>query len=512
MEATRQLEGLQGNDIKFRRMYQILHDKQPKGAWAPDKRQAGAVRLQLALYLMSQKHYEDAQLASRPFLDIPPYRDHPVANLIHGLIHYHQWYELVKQEVEQASERRVVGPVKSEEVDFSEGVGENEGAFGDNHVHKRYIGDGKYASRPDVDVLSESASMFDANSSEGNLVVSSKKRIDELLLHDVKEESQWNFYDDMDEENERSYMKKAKVVYTVDLDRTLFPFSLPRSYHGKSYVVLMGTVTAKGCHSNAIKHLREALSLDKHSTAALLPLVQLMLARADVEGAYEEIEKCCQGSSHCIPFRIKCMLLESLTPKNKDMLAHVYEEVLEVDPSSVHSIEGLIDMHKIGDYRTETLVQHLALHLDGCPGSLLVWRKLAFCFQKLKEAENEHVKEIDGVSEEPQEQTAQDALEPDFFQQEGVQEAWNIRERWWPVKHFRSECIQEESNAKGILWLVHKAASGAHIFGPSTCYVSEVEKHLRISGSLRHLAKLQKHKENSFNLLARFTIPKRHKE
>ena len=31
MEVMRQVGGLEGNDLKTRRMYQILHDKQPKG-------------------------------------------------------------------------------------------------------------------------------------------------------------------------------------------------------------------------------------------------------------------------------------------------------------------------------------------------------------------------------------------------------------------------------------------------------------------------------------------------
>ena len=38
MEAMRQVGGLEGNDLKTRRIYQILHDKQPKGnILRPDK-------------------------------------------------------------------------------------------------------------------------------------------------------------------------------------------------------------------------------------------------------------------------------------------------------------------------------------------------------------------------------------------------------------------------------------------------------------------------------------------
>ena len=38
MEAMRQVGVLEGNDLKTRRIYQILHDKQPKGnIFHPDK-------------------------------------------------------------------------------------------------------------------------------------------------------------------------------------------------------------------------------------------------------------------------------------------------------------------------------------------------------------------------------------------------------------------------------------------------------------------------------------------
>eukprot|EP00250_Pteridium_aquilinum_P009629 c18811_g1_i1 orf=239-1561(+) len=437
-------------------------------------------------------------------MDIPPYRDHPLANYVHGLIRYYQWFELVQQEVEKESQRRAVGNVNRVDVDFSEGVGENDGVFSDDRTHKAGFSN-EYTFRLDDDLLSEDTSTFDANCNKGNGFQSSKKIHREPISLNVKEETPWNFYDDAEEDNEKSYMKKARVVYATDLDGRLFPFSLPSQYLGKSYIISMGTATLKNSHSTAVKHLRDTLSLDRHSTAALLPLVQLMLAGADVEGAFSEIEKCCQKFSDCNSFRMKCMLLESLTPKNKDMLIYAYEEVLMKDPSSVHPIERLIDMHKAGEYRTKFLLQNLGLHLDACPGSLLVWRKLALCFRRLKEAESEHAKETVVVDEDL---AAQETSEVDFLQQESVQEAWKLRKRWWLVKHFRDECIGEELNSKGIQWLVFKAASAAHIYGSHMQYVLDAEKHLQRLQMYPHLEKLQRHKGSCFDLLAHFTTPK----
>lgn len=433
------------------------------------------------------------------FMDIPPYRDHPLANLVHGLIHYCQWFELVKQEVEQESERRVSGHVKMEDLDFSEGVGENDGVYSDNHANKGNFSNEEYTFRLDDDFLSEDTSTFDVKNKEGNGFRFSNRMCREP---NVKEETPWNFYDDIEEDNEKSYMKKARVIYTADLDERLFPFALPCQYVGKSYSILMGTATLKNSYSTAVKHLRDTLSLDRHSTCAFLPLVQLMLAGADVEGAYAEIEKCCQKFSDSDTFRIKCMFLESLSPKNNDMLINAYEEVLEKDPSSVHPLERLIDMHKSGEYRTEALFQRLGLHLDACQGSILIWRKLAVCFQRLKEAESELAKTIVEINKDP---AVQDASEVDFLQQESFQETWKLRKRWWLVKHFRIECIEEELNAKGIQWLVFKAASAAHIYGSCVQYVLEAEKHLQMLGNYSLMEKLQRHKGNSFDLLAHFT-------
>ena len=44
-----------------------------------------------------------------------------------------------------------------------------------------------------------------------------------------------------------------------------------------------------------------------------------------------------------------CSLLESLTPKNREMLIHFYETLVEIDPAYTHAVEGLINMHNAGE-------------------------------------------------------------------------------------------------------------------------------------------------------------------
>ncbi|KAI5060255.1 hypothetical protein GOP47_0024675 [Adiantum capillus-veneris] len=501
MEVTRQLEGLEGNDYKFRRMYQILHDKQPKGPWSRDKAGAGAIRLELALHLMSLKQFEDANLASEPFMDVPPYRDHSLANLVHGLIHYYQWFELIKQEVEQELGRRVMGVSKEEDVDFSEGVGENEDVFNGLHSHKADCSNKNYTFGLDDDFHSEDTSTL-VHSENEREVFRSAQKLEELVPHIVKDETLWNIYDDAEEDFEKSYMKKARVLYNKDLDEMLFPFRLPRQYWGKDYVLSTQTATQKNSHSIATKHLRDTLSLENNSTAALLPLVQLMLAGADIEGAFSEIDKCCKKFSDCTSFRIKCLFLESLTPKNKEMLINAYEELLKKDPSSVQTVERLIEMHKAGNYTTEALIHQLGLHLDACPGSVLIWKKLALCFQRLKEADVQHCKEIKEMNNDV---AVQGTGKVNLLQQVSAREEWKFRERWWLVKHFQKEGIEAELNAKGSQWLLFKAASAAHIYGPHMHYVLEAEKNLQALGNYLYLEKLQRHKRSSSDLIALLT-------
>ncbi|MCO5573757.1 hypothetical protein L7F22_027531 [Adiantum nelumboides] len=294
MEVTRQLEGLtQGNDFKFRKMYQIFLDKQPKGPWSRSKADAGVVRLELALHLLSQGQFEDANLASEPFMDVPPYRDHSLANLVHGLIHYYQWFNLIKQKVEQELGRVAMRIGEKEDVDFSEGVGENDNVF--NHSYKADHSNDRYTFRLDDDLHSEETSTLEHGSR-------SSQMLKEPVPHIVKEETLWNIYDDADEDIEKGYIRKARVLYNKDLDEKLFPFKLPRQYWGKDYVLSTQTATQKNSHSIAVKHLRDALSLENNSTAALLPLVQLLLAGADIEGTFSEIDKCCKKFSDCTSF------------------------------------------------------------------------------------------------------------------------------------------------------------------------------------------------------------------
>lgn len=502
MEVTRQLEGLEGNDTKFGTMYQFLYDKQPKYRFAHDQTQGGAVRLEQALYLMGQGRYEEAQLATRPLIDVPPYRDHAVANMIHGLILHHQWYELVSQELMRASKGKEYLQYKSERMGLIEGVGENEELINHNKGYEASFIKGNLSSKVDDDTTSEcSALPSDCNISEDNAFRPARK----CFQKDRKDNLQ-SFYDDTEEEREKQYLKGAQVICTPDMDRKLFSLCLPRFCRGKNYVVPMETTKVKGAHSNAIKHLQRALSLDTHLTMALLPLVQLMLAGADVKGSYEQIERCCEGSGHSIPFRIKAMLLESLTPRNTDMLSRCYEDTLERDPASMQSINGLINLHQNGEYRTEALLEYIACHLDGSSGSLAVWRKMMSCFKELKEAGEECNKTEDRFCEGFRKETVFDVLNKplDSILEDYVHKTWSTREIWWPLKHFKIECIDQELKLEGgCKRVVYKAACAAHIFGLSTNYVLEVQKYLRESGGQSDLLKLQEHEENSFNLLSR---------
>ncbi|MCO5573756.1 hypothetical protein L7F22_027530 [Adiantum nelumboides] len=146
--------------------------------------------------------------------------------------------------------------------------------------------------------------------------------------------------------------------------------------------------------------------------------------------------------------KIKCLFLESLTPTNKEMLLTAYEELLKKDPSSGQTVERLIEMHKAGNYSTEALLDYVCLHLDACPGSVVVWKKLASCFQRLKEAEVQHCKEI---METNNDAAVQDTGRVKFLRQVSVQDEWKCRERWWLVKHFQKDTMEEELNSKGML-------------------------------------------------------------
>jgi hypothetical protein len=59
------------------------------------------------------------------------------------------------------------------------------------------------------------------------------------------------------------------------LDQTLFPFYPSGVCIGDDYAIVMRTDALKSSHTNAIKYLRKALSLDNNTTSALIPLTQV---------------------------------------------------------------------------------------------------------------------------------------------------------------------------------------------------------------------------------------------
>eukprot|EP00249_Psilotum_nudum_P012114 c23587_g1_i2 orf=404-1735(-) len=424
------------------------------------------------------------------FMDVPPYRDHAVANVIHGLIFYNMWHELAIQDLKVSLRSKLDHVPDDMNMGLLEEVGENGDVDDCSSMH-----DGCSERESSRDILEvDLASKKSAERDEVGLLKGHCKS----NLHDSHKISSQGFYSDMDEEQERIYLRTASILCTPDMDKQLFPVHLPKIYHGHVYMIPMRTPRILGHYTNAVKHLRQALNEVPHLAGALVPLVQLLLAAPDVESAYMEIDKCCQASDHILPFRIKCELLESLVPKNTPMLVHSYEEILDRDASSEQAIKALIHMHDIGEYCTVTLVEYLAHHLDGSWGSGDVWEKLAnifLQFSKVKENISKDVPEVgcNGAG----------SKSLQCFPQHNVRSAWKERCTWWPYKHFKHGNINQEQNQNGgSQILAYKAACAAHIFGSDWYYVTEVRKKLNEINNATLCTLLEEHTQQSLNLLA----------
>ncbi|KAG0580271.1 hypothetical protein KC19_4G162000 [Ceratodon purpureus] len=458
MEVLRQADPGKSNIKKIKRLYRILQRKQLNQV------SRGNIQLELAIYLMSLgdlDSYEASYNEIRPIVDVPPFRDDPVVNLCHGYTLHRLWHDRVVQDVEKQFVQDLGARPQHgvDRGDYEEGGGDNDFM--------------------DVDVRGEEDSMM------GTLVVRQTSGTDMNsgeMTGDMPFNSQGDlrgFYEEDEQGAEvDDFWKTAVVRWSPDLDRRLFPVRLPQTRTKHLYIVPMDNGRTRDAHSSAIKYLKRALSLAPDMTPALLPLVQLLLAAGDVRGALEEIEKCC-STPHLLPLSIKALLLESVDSKSTSQLAKCYETILDVNPSSSLSLDRLVQLHSSGKYRTEALVECIAVHLDVTRGLLEVWQQLAACLSHLSQRQEEGFGTFGQPQDEDSEEMEKDGGAEDAPYQIWKKKVWDDRKSWWRHKHFHEKSINSEQRVDGD-WkrIAYKAACSVHILGVGNVYEVEVSQAL----------------------------------
>ncbi|KAG4383148.1 hypothetical protein GLYMA_13G009900v4 [Glycine max] len=245
-------------------------------------------------------------------------------------------------------------------------------------------------------------------------------------------------------------------------------------------------------YKNAVKYLQLALRSEPSASAALLPLIQLLLMGGHVDEALNMLEKQCCNSASVLPIRARAALLEHFDGNNSLLLRSCFEDMLKKDPTCSDALAKLIKMHQNGDYSLESLLEMIALHLDATDAEYNTWRVFSSCFLRLSSYEDEH-KQHCALNKTPK-----------LFTDGISGKSWRLRCRWWLTRHFSNRKLESEIEAGDLQLLTYKAACASYMYGWEYSYVTKAYSHLEKENGNELLLFLDEYRGNSFGIYQKF--------
>ncbi|GJN11977.1 hypothetical protein PR202_ga30217 [Eleusine coracana subsp. coracana] len=274
----------QGSRSRYYHRTQKLFDVwMRKLTWLPTSPKKDLVKLELALFYLSQGKIDNAYNTTRSLISREGLKTEPILNLIHGLISYDKWYSGLPKDMQV------------EELDVYNVSSANSMAT-----------DGCEAS----DLLDNSDdSSLRVHDDASSHACSSERLLEKSLLP--------------------LRLNPATEISNDCFDSYWRYKSAPNSFY-----------------EDAEKCLRLALHSNPPVMAALLPLIQLLLLGDKLKDALNELQSICNSSSTALPFRLRGRLLECFDENQVLTISCCYEEALRIDATCSYSIERLITMHR----------------------------------------------------------------------------------------------------------------------------------------------------------------------
>ncbi|XP_027342750.1 uncharacterized protein LOC113855340 [Abrus precatorius] len=258
-------------------------------------------------------------------------------------------------------------------------------------------------------------------------------------------------------------------------------------------------------YKNAVKYLHLALNSTPSASAALLPLIQLLLIGGQVDEALDRLEKQCNNSASVLPIRVRAALLERFDRNNSPLLLSCFEDILKKDPTSSDAIAKLIKMHQNGDYSLESLLEMIALHLDASDADNNTWKVFSLCFFKLSHYEEDCISACPIQKEDGQRsQHCSITKTPKIFTDGISGKSWRLRCRWWLTRHFSNSKLESEIEAGDLQLLAYKAACASYMYGQEFSYVAKAYSHLEKENDKELLLFLDEHRGNSYGIYQKF--------
>ncbi|XP_017424807.2 uncharacterized protein LOC108333857 [Vigna angularis] len=255
---------------------------------------------------------------------------------------------------------------------------------------------------------------------------------------------------------------------------------------------------------NSVKYLQLALNSEPSASAALLPLVQLLLMGGQVDEALNMLEKQCCNAASVLPLRVRAALLERFDRNNSGMLLICFENILKKDPTCSDALAKLIKMHQNGEYSLESMLEMIALHLDATDSEHNTWKVLSSCFLTLYSYEEDCMSSCPMQTKNGHKQLRSFDKTPKIFTDGTSGKSWYLRCRWWITRHFSNSKLESEIESGDLQLLTCKAACASYMYGREFSYVEKAYSHLEKENDKELLSFLDKHrgKENDKELLS----------
>ncbi|KAF7099949.1 hypothetical protein CFC21_101522 [Triticum aestivum] len=408
--------------------------------WLPTCAKKHMVKLELALFYLSQGKIDDAHNATRVLIAKDGLKMEPTLNLIHGLISYDKWYSGLPKDMQL--ERF---DVYNESCKISVSLN----ACGENCLQD------SSDDNCSIDVDNASFPACSSESSINNGNIDKKCKIPEkksCFVYPVKEnDSVDSQVKEVVSADFRSVFFNTSDAPTCGLERTLLPLRLKHATGSSSdcfdsYWKYKSTPNT--FYADAERCLRVALHSSPPVMAALLPLIQILLLGDKLKDALCELERTCRSSTTALPFRLRGRLLEYFDQNQVSAISSCYEEALQRDPTCSYSVERLTEMHRKGEAS------------------------------------------INAFS----------SLSSVFFEQH-TRESWKLRCKWWMNRHFSQNIYMSETAKGDCKLLASKASCASHMLGPGFPYVKAAKSYLSKQEAKDESGFLSRNMENSVKLL-----------
>uniref|UniRef100_M8B481 Uncharacterized protein n=1 Tax=Aegilops tauschii TaxID=37682 RepID=M8B481_AEGTA len=426
----------------------------------------------------------------------------PTLNLIHGLISYDKWYSGLPKDMQL--ERFDVYNESCKISVSSNTCGEN--GLQDSSDDNCSI---------DVDDASFPACSSESSINNGNIDKKCKIPKKSRSVYPVKENDSVDSQvkEEVFSADFRSVFFNTSDAPTCGLEQSLLPLRLKHAAGTSSdcfdsYWKYKSTPNA--FYADAERCLKVALHSSPPVMAALLPLIQILLLGDKLKDALCELEKPCRSSTTALPFRLRGRLLEYFDQNQVSTISSCYEEALQRDPTCSYSVERLTEMHRKGYYNTTRLLERIALHLDCVNGKPSIWEELVSCFLRLFSDRTTDYEDCISCNVEGDASIdAFSSLSSVFFEQH-TRESWKLRCKWWMNRHFSKNIYMSETAKDNEVFrvvtgdcklLASKASCASHMLGPGFPYVKAAKSYLSKQEAKHESGFLSRNMENSVKLL-----------